>query len=156
MTKRIPRIVDKIRLTPGQLRAVAELRFGDAQCLVNSAESQRANGAIYIAGFVIECLLKALLLDRYPNLRSPVDPVKLSPRDREIFDLLYSHELDVMIGFLPDIKPKFMAVSVWKEFNDIRAEWTIYVRYSPTQEKVDRAKQYLATVKEAKKWLKAL
>jgi hypothetical protein len=53
-------IFAKLRLTPGQWRAVAERRFGDARYLVESGNAERATGGIYMAGFVIECLLKAL------------------------------------------------------------------------------------------------
>ncbi len=76
-------IFAKARLKPNQLRSVAERRFGDAQCLLDSGNPERVNGSIYMAGFVIECLLKAILLDRHPNLQRPVDPAKLSASDRE-------------------------------------------------------------------------
>jgi hypothetical protein len=149
-------IFAKARLTPGQLRAAAERRLADARCLVDSGNQQRANGAMYLAGFAIECLLKALLLERYPNLRASVDPATLSKRDREVFALLYRHELDAMLGFLPELEPKLMAVSAWTAFKNICAEWTIYARYSPKQESLGRAREYLAAIEEAKIWLKAL
>src|SRR5262245_46861975 len=99
-------IFTKRRLTPRQLRAVAERRFGDAQCLLESGNQERANGTIYMAGFVLECLLKALLLERHSNLGKPVDPAKLSSSDREVLNLLYSHSLDEMIVYLPELKSK--------------------------------------------------
>src|SRR5579862_1340481 len=99
-----PDIFAKLRLTPGQLRAVAERRFADAKYLLDSGQQERANGAIYIGGFVIECLLKALLLERHPNLRGKVDSGKLSPSDAEVYRLLYRHELDGMLGFLPELR----------------------------------------------------
>ncbi len=37
----------QLRLTPGQLRAVAERRYDDAMCLLDSGDNARANGAIY-------------------------------------------------------------------------------------------------------------
>src|SRR5436309_292518 len=101
-----PDIFSKLRLTPGQLRAVSERRFGDARCLLASKKPERANGAIYMAGFVIECLLKAILLERHPNLQKPLDPAKLSVSDREVFGLLYRHELDEMLAFLPELEKK--------------------------------------------------
>ena len=155
-------IFAKLRLTPGQLRAVAERRFADACCLRDSGQQERANGAIYMAGFAIECLLKALLLERHPNLRKRVDPGKLSSSDREVQSLLYSHELDDMLGFLPEVEKKLAAVktksgqSAWKRFSDICEEWTVYARYSPAAAKLDDARRYLETVEEVKKWLKEL
>ena len=53
-TKRRSRsIFEKFRLKPSQLEAVAKRRFGDAQCLANAAQNDRANGAMYLAGYVI-------------------------------------------------------------------------------------------------------
>lgn len=61
-------IFAKTKLTPSQLRTVAERRFADARCLLKSGENERANGAMYLAGFVIECHLKACLLEVHPWL----------------------------------------------------------------------------------------
>jgi hypothetical protein len=156
-------IFAKLRLKPDQLRAAAEKRFGDSKCLTNSGSNDRANGAIYMAGFVIECLLKALLLDRHPNLRSGINPAALSSSDKEVFDLIYrSHELDDMCGFLPELKGKLGAVKtksglpVWNRFEEICAEWTIQARYSPRSATIAEAHRYLEIVEEVKKWLKRL
>jgi hypothetical protein len=155
-------IFSKRRLKPSQLRAVAERRFGDAQCLLDSANQERANGAIYMAGFVLECLLKAMLLERHPNLGKPVDPAKLSSSDREVLNLLYSHDLEEMIVYLPELKRKLEGIttktgrSVWHEFAAICEEWTVYARYATISAKLEHAAGYLETVKEVKKWLKGL
>ena len=148
-------IFNKRRLKPNQLREVSERRFDDAKCLVDSGDQKRANGAMYLAGFVIECLLKALLLERHSNLQVPVDPAQLSPSDREVFDLLYRHELDAMIVFLPELNKK-LSSSTWRQFQTICEEWTVHARYSPLNAKLDRAKDYLNTVKEVKRWLREL
>jgi hypothetical protein len=157
-----PDIFTKLRLTPGQLRAVAEKRFGDARCLLETRKQERANGAMYMAGFVVECLLKALLLERHPNLQKPVDPARLSKSDREVHELLYKHELDDMLGFLPELEKKLSTVTTksglnaWQELRTICEEWTVYARYSPASAKLDRASNYLETVEEVKKWLRQL
>jgi hypothetical protein len=155
-------IFSRPRLTPGQLRAVAERRFGDAKCLVDSGNSERANGAIYMAGFVIECLLKALLLERRPNLQRRVDPARLSAGDEKVLNLLYRHDLDEMLVYLPEVERKLEGVRTksrqpaWREFNSICAQWTIYARYSSRSAKIADARNYLETIGEAKKWLKEL
>lgn len=155
-------IFSKIRPKPNQLRAVAERRFADAVCLLKTGSQERANGAMYLAGFVIECLLKALLLDRHPNLVQPVDPAALSESDRDVHQLLYSHELDDMLAYLPELEKKLSGVrtksglSVWREFNNICEEWTVYARYSPSLAKLGDAQRYLDTVDEVRKWLKQL
>lgn len=141
---------------------MAERRYADACCLRDSGKQERANGAIYMAGFVIECLLKALLLERHPNLQKPVDPVKLSPSDREVHDILWRHDLDDMLGFLPEIQKKLTGVktkageSAWEQFRDLCEEWSVHARYSPSNAKLEDARRYLATIEEVKKWLKEL
>jgi hypothetical protein len=35
------------------------ISFGDAAALRDTKKNERANGAMYLAGFVVECLLKA-------------------------------------------------------------------------------------------------
>ena len=152
-------IFAKRHLSPGQWRAVAERRFADAKYLLDSHKQERANGAIYMAGFVIECLLKALLLERHPNLQKPVDPANLSKPDREVHKLLYSHDLDDMLGFLPELEKKFVGIktmsgeSVWRTFNTICEEWTVFARYATATAKLDQAQAFLETIQEVKKWL---
>ena len=141
---------------------MAERRFADAQYLLASRNPERANGAIYMAGFVIECLMKALLLDRHPNLRARVDPAKLSRSDREVWGLLYAHDLDDMLGFLPELEEKLFGLrihsgqSVWEAFKTICEEWTVYARYSPMTANLGQAEAFVETVEEVKKWLKEL
>ncbi len=156
-------IFTKLRLKPDQMRAVAEKRFGDSKCLLKSNDKDRANGAIYMAGLVIECLLKALLLDRHPNLRVGIDPARLSSSDQEVFYLIYQrHELDDMCGFIPELEKKLnglktrSGLSAWREFENICEEWTIYARYSPQSATLAKAARYLETIEEVKKWLSKL
>ena len=61
------RIFLKVRLRPTQLRTVAERRFDDAVALRQTGKNARANGAIYLGGFAIECLLKARLLEDFEH-----------------------------------------------------------------------------------------
>lgn len=117
---------------------------------------------MYMAGFAIECLLKALLLERHPNLAGNVDPAQLSKSDREVYQLLYTHQLDDMLAFLPEIEKKLAGVKTksgrpaWREFVSICEEWTVYARYAPQSAKPDRAQAYIEAVAEVKKWLKQL
>ncbi len=156
------RIFAKLRLKPGQWRAVAERRFADAECLLQSRNQERANGAIYMAGFVLECLLKALLLERHPNLGTAVDPAKLSNSDREVFESLYRHDLADLVDFIrPELEKKFSQIplsggSLWRVFNDVCEEWTVHARYAPFSARLDTATAFLDTVKEVTKWLKEL
>ena len=156
-------IFGRRRLTPGQLRAVAEHRFEDAVCLLYSGQNARATGAMYMGGFVIECLLKALLLERHRNLQGPVDPATLSVSDKEVFRLLYvSHELDAMLGFLPEIEKKLKArmesdgIGIWERFRTVCEQWTVFARYSSKAARKEDAELFLGTIREVKQWLRDL
>jgi hypothetical protein len=70
------------RLTPRQLRTVSDRRYDDAQALVRTGENARANGAIYIAGFSVECLLKAELVEQHAWLANAA-PGRTRTRDEE-------------------------------------------------------------------------
>jgi len=162
MGRRPPDIFAKPRLTANQLRHVSERRFDDALCLFKSGDRARFNGAMYMAGFVVECLLKALLLDRHPNLQTKVDPGKLSASDRKIYGLLFSHDLELMLDALPEIVAKLEDLkdsygnSVWQRFIGICGEWTVFARYSTNVAESRTAEGFLDTIREVKKWLKEL
>ena len=120
------------------------------------------NGAMYMGGFVIECLLKALLLERHPNLQVAVNPATLSVPDREAHRLLYSHDLDEMLAFLPEVRVRLESIadskghSPWRAFHSVCAEWTIHARYSPLHATRADARRFLDTIREVKEWLKRL
>ncbi len=155
-------IFAKRRLEPSQLREVAEIRLADAEYLAESGRHARANGAMYLAGFAVECLLKAILLDRHRNLKMPVDPTSLSESNREVYHLLYGHDLAAMLIFLPDVRAKLEATgiaggrSAWPAFRELCARWTIYARYSPLRATLAEAIQFVGTVREVKQWLREL
>ena len=50
-------------------RRAAERRLDDARFLAKSGEVERMTGAVYLAGYAVECGLKALLLSRTPAAR---------------------------------------------------------------------------------------
>jgi hypothetical protein len=150
------------KLTPGQLRAVADRRYDDAMCLLKSGENARMNGAMYMGGFVVECLLKAILLERHANLQRRVDPATLSETDHEAFVLLFGHALDEMLLFLPEVRKKLAFLRnadgkpLWPAFQVVCEQWTVYARYSPKHATAEDARQFLITVSEARKWLKSV
>jgi len=123
-------------LTPNQIRAAADQRFTDAQCLLNSPKA-RYNGAVYLCGLVLDCLLKARLLEKHSHLAAAT-PDRLSPRDRHLWNLVFrSHELEVLLHELPDV----MVILSSREqqgshrlrtaLRSLCARWNIQLRYSP-------------------------
>jgi hypothetical protein len=76
--------------------------------------------------------------------------------------LLFSHELDAMLVYLPEVEMKLKSLeaierrSVWEPFREVCEQWTVYARYSTKQAKKPEAEQFVQTVKEVKQWLKEL
>jgi hypothetical protein len=153
------KIFDRQKLSARQLRTVAERRLGDAQYLRDSNSNARANGVFYLGGFVLECLLKAMLIEAYPSLLSIQDVSKLSRTDRIVWGLIFrSHELDVMISYLPGLTRKLATRyadgrDLLGDLRRICGQWTIYARYSSQTETMDNAAAFLRTIREIKQWL---
>ena len=107
-------IFQKVRLHPTQLRTVADRRFADADVLRKTGKNTRANGSMYLGGFVIECLLKAMLLERYPWLQTAGSPQVRGKDDQYLWSLCYrSHDLD---EYWPDFR--ISKRGCWRWSND--------------------------------------
>lgn len=146
--------------SPNQLRTVAERRLGDANSLRGTADNARASGAIYLGGFVVECLLKAKLLERYRWLQSAGSPDGRSREDRHLWSLCYrSHDLDEILAKLPQIIQKLSRLEqrdssrLTQSLRSICGQWTIYARYSPRSADIDDARTFLDEIEELKPWL---
>jgi len=87
-----------------QAKALAkERRFEDAQALCATRQNARANGAAYLAGFVIEILLKARLVRQYETIaRKRQHDVK--DAERGVWSLIWrSHDLGAMLDAMPEL-----------------------------------------------------
>lgn len=153
-------IFQKQRLRPAQLRTVADRRYDDADALRQTGRNARANGAIYLGGFVLECALKAKLLEKFPWLQSAGSPEGRSKRDREIWSLCYrQHDLDAILARLPELAARISSCEqrssnhLLQSLKSLCAQWTIYARYSPQNADIDDARDFLDQVKELKPWL---
>jgi hypothetical protein len=156
-----PDIFKKARLRPSQIRTVAERRFADAVCLRKSNENERANGAIYLGGLVIECLLKAHLMEVSPWLQSAGSADAGPVAERYRWSLCYrSHDLDEILAELPDITLKLSRLDqrgrprLVQSLRSICANWTIFARYSPKMATMAEARHFLDRVEELKPWLR--
>lgn len=157
----VMRIFKKVRLGPTQLRTVADRRFDDAAALRDTGLNARANGSMYLGGFVVECLLKAKLLERYKWLGSAGSPEGRSKNDRYLWSLCYrSHDLDEILAKLPEIQDRLSRMEqressrLTQSLKGICAQWTIYARYSPYTTSIDDARKFLNQIEELKPWLK--
>jgi hypothetical protein len=155
------RIFDRVKLTPRQLRTVADRRFADAEALRRTGKNERANGVMYLSGFVVECLLKAKLLSEFPWLQSSGSPQGRPADEQRLWSLCYrSHDLEEILERLPkltktleEIEPAGSPILL-RGLQSICSHWTIFARYSPASAMMSEAVEFLTTVKELKEWLK--
>ena len=156
-------IFKKMRLTPSQLRTVAERRFDDAEILRRTGKNARANGAMYMAGFVIECLLKARLLEKYSWLQNARNIGALPKTDLMLYNLCYRmHDLTAILDRLPEVKQRLMNLNsfccqkgrLYSMLESVVSRWTIFARYSPRMATMQEAGDFVRQIKEIKEWLK--
>lgn len=148
-------------MTATALRSVADRRFYDAVALGNTQDNERANGAMYLAGFTIECLLKAQMLKEYPWLSTTKNPNSLSTKDeRRIWELCYrSHDLDEIYARLPQLQKRINSheqihgPKLSQHIRQICSTWTIFARYSPLSANIREAISFLEIVRALRKHL---
>ena len=146
---------------PTQLIAVADRRFDDAAALCDTRENARASGAQYLAGLVLDILLKAQLMRVFP-VTARKRSHEVSASERHVWNLIWrSHDLTAMLGQLPDLlaaidKNGERAGKPYSEW--LRAlcadEWSILLRYSTQTTTIADADDMLDRVRQLKELLK--
>jgi hypothetical protein len=147
-------------LKPSAMVTVAERRFEDAQALCATRQNARANGAAYLAGFVIEILLKARLVRQYETIaRKRQHDVK--DAERGVWSLIWrSHDLGAMLDAMPELEAALKKRSdragenYLKDLKAVCAAWTIQARYSPFSVTINEAGAFLERVRTLKELLK--
>lgn len=151
----------KTALRPAQARAVADRRLNDARYLAASLSNDRANGAMYLAGFVVECLLKARLLEKHPWLQRARSATGLDDERRALWSLCYrSHELDELLARMPEVEATLLAEGPRSQrllvvLRTLCAEWTIFARYAPSSASIEDAREFVRRVETVRKCLLA-
>src|SRR5947209_98829 len=91
-------------LKPKAMRVVAERRFADAEALRETKQNARANGVAYLAGFVIEILLKARLVAKYPRIAKKRQH-ELKDDEKGIWRLIWrQHDLEAMLTQMTELE----------------------------------------------------
>ena len=116
---------------------------------------------MYLGGFVIECLLKAHLLDAYGWLQVARSPEGRSKAEQQLWTLCYrKHDLDEILAKLPHVTDRLQAAEreghsrLLDGLKKVCGQWTIYARYSPHLADIEDAREFLSRVKEVKKCLR--
>lgn len=110
-------------------------RLRDARVLARR-ENKRYTGAVYLGGYVIECLLKAAICMEQHTER-------LSTKYR-------THELEALLeatGYRPTMTPEIAA-----KFRVIIG-WNVQLRYQGQQYQAKDARTFLAYVEVIRQWL---
>jgi hypothetical protein len=154
-------IFHRERLGPHQLRTVADRRMDDAVYLLHSRGNARLNAAMYLAGFVIECLLKARLLEAYPRLQTAGGPNVGSEQERNLWYLCYrSHDLDGILDCLPGTLERLANMGQKGDLRLVRSlraicqQWTIFARYATRMAHRAEASEFIGQIEEIKSCLK--
>lgn len=148
-------VFDRIPLNARQLRTVADRRYVDADYLRASGRNRHANGVLYLGGFVLECLLKARLLEAFPQLTLPPRPG--DARGLRRYDLLWRHDLAAIVEELPGLVQRLNDLGAGGRFaltlRSLCGRWTIFARYSPKTATMQEADLFLDQIKDLKPWL---
>lgn len=148
-----------LTLKPSAMITVAERRFADADALCRTGENARANGAAYLAGFVIEILLKARLVRQF-NATAKKRPHQVTDADRDVWNLIWrTHDLAAMLEKLPEFQGWLRNRGDRDGKNYVAelrkaAQWSIYARYSSRTMLISEAKDILERVRLLKEVLK--
>ena len=127
-------------------------RMEDARALM---KEKRWRGALYIAGYVIECLLKTKLMRIFDcrNLRELEEVLQMKgllSEQRTIF----THQLEALLRLVPGwerLRQK-RNQGLWQDFNIVNT-WMPAWRYSADQSKGDDAHEFLEAVGKIALWI---
>jgi hypothetical protein len=118
----------------------AKQRFDDALLLI---EFKRTTAAVYLAGYSVECMLKALILSIVPR-----------NRENEIlnqFRGVQAHDYDWLIRLYRRNGGAQIPVGLIPNFTRVNT-WSTHIRYSPETLEGRRAKAFVDAANEINQW----
>jgi hypothetical protein len=133
----------KFRPSSQQYKAAAQRRYKEAQILMRARPPQR-NGAVYLGGYVIECILKAIVC-RLPT----------SEKRRRL--LYQSHDLVGLLNESVDAHAAvYQYVNCAKAFARVAALWDVQLRYVPRELEPAQVADFFLRIEEVRKCLEPL
>jgi hypothetical protein len=120
-------------------KALVQIRLDDALSLLDTGEQSRRNGAIYLAGYAVECALKSRVC---------------TDRGEKILDTqFYTHDLTYLLGKTQK-HPEIQKNDFWsKRFHSIVSTWSVSMRYSACVLNTSEVQRFLSDCKGFSKWL---
>ena len=133
-----------------ELAVASRQRLVDAQTLLNAS---RWRGAMYMAGYAVECLLKTKLLHIYDckNLRELEDLL----RQRSIlsaYRTVFTHELEGLLRLTPSYNRLRQDRDFWRMFQVVNL-WTPQWRYTVKQTTYQEAAKFLTFIENVMHWI---
>ena len=122
----------------------------DARALLNAV---RWRGAMYMAGYSIECLLKTKLMRIFNcrNLRELEEELqgkKILAAQATVF----THQLELLLRLTNAIDRLRQNEEHWRLFNMVN-RWVPAWRYTADQSNADDAKDFLEAVEKVSRWI---
>ena len=129
---------------------VSSQRLEDARVLFNAG---RWRGAMYVAGYAVECLLKAKLMQIYScrNLRE-LDNILQRRSILSHSRTVFTHELETLFRLTPGFHRLRQNQNVWRQFYKVN-RWTTAWRYTADRSTYDAALLFMDAVEKVILWI---
>ena len=133
-----------------ELAGASRQRLADAQALLNAS---RWRGAMYMAGYSVECLLKTKLLYIYDckNLRALDDVL----RQRSILPAhatVFTHQLEDLLRLTPGYNRLIRNREMLPLFNKVN-QWTPNWRYTSKSTHRREATEFMTSIESFMQWV---
>jgi hypothetical protein len=122
---------------------LAYARLEDAEVLLRAAQTtrkpQRRVGAVYLAGYAVECALKArICYERQVEILSPQ---------------FYTHDLRWLLEMTGLSLRAKGEQAFWRAFSYVQVHWSVALRYQMPSLDAQKAREFLDKTKEIMSWL---
>jgi HEPN domain-containing protein len=125
-------------------------RLEEARLLFSNSHLR---GAMYLAGYSVECLLKTKLMRTFTcwNLRELEE--ELARRGLLATDAtVFTHHLERLLGLLPCHGRLRKDQAAWRQFNVVN-RWIPAWRYSPDRPEPDEAEVFFFAIDHVGRWI---
>jgi HEPN domain-containing protein len=127
-------------------------RLEDAQVL---AREKRWRGAMYLAGYGVECLLKKKLMEKFQCQRLLELEQELQQRGLLALEAtVYTHQLERLLRLAGGLDRIRQNRDAWSRFNLVN-RWLPAWRYSPKSVTAEDAQDFIEAVEATMKWIAA-
>jgi HEPN domain-containing protein len=125
-------------------------RLDDARALLNAV---RWRGAMYMAGYAVECLLKTKLMHRFDCRHLGELEDELQRRGAlSAQGTIFTHQLEVLLRLAEGVDRLRQNEPIWRSFNIVN-RWVPAWRYSADLSKREDAEDFLKAVEKVSHWI---